>query len=193
MGFVARKGVVSAEDVASWPHVVGCLSGSYPSTGFAQSTMVFIPLTDTVHEQVRIVRSPNAPRQVTLCSCDCKALTTATYFRLRQFSLKCTHPSQGCVTQHHATYNVFQSETAVVAHRACMTRRRSGILPQDFACKVLQQAELPPSLHTFPSCTNEEECHDGAFCWGIGTVRHCCFWSAVLERKPCEMSSVGSG
>ena len=113
MGFVARKAVVSPEDVASWPHVVGCLSGSYPSTGFAQSTMVFIPQTDTVHEQVRIVRSPNAPRQVTLCNCDCKALTTATCFRLRQFSLKCTHPSQGCVTQHHATYNVFQSERAL--------------------------------------------------------------------------------
>ena len=100
---------------------------------FAASRTVFIPKTSTVDDNGRIVRSPDALRPLTLCNCDCKIFTTATCHGLHQYSTRCIHQAQRCVSTRQMTDNIFEIETAALAHHACETRD-PGILLTDFAC-----------------------------------------------------------
>ena len=47
--------------------------GSVPEH-FAESRTVFIPKTSDIDDNGRIIRSPDALRPLTLCSCNCKLL-----------------------------------------------------------------------------------------------------------------------
>ena len=93
---------------------------------FAASKKVFIPKSATVDDQGRIVRSLDAPRQVTLCRCVDKILTTAICSGLHQHSVNCIHP-QRCVSTRQMTDNIFEIETSTLAHCTCMPHN-SGIL-----------------------------------------------------------------
>ena len=95
------------------------VSGAPPWQGFALSKRGFIPKTKDADEHDHFIRSPEAPRPLMLCNCDCKALTTA--MRHHEYAMECIHPAQ-------MTDNIFQIETAALAQRACI-----AVLQTDFA------------------------------------------------------------
>ena len=80
---------------------------------------VFIPKSSDVDHNGRIVRSPEALRPLTLCNCDCKILTTAICRGIHWYTMRCTHPSQRCISARQLTDNIFDIETAALAHVAC--------------------------------------------------------------------------
>ena len=59
---------------------------SAPPAGFGANRTVLIPETDEVHAEGLLIRSPESLRPLTLCSCDCKILTSAMRAGLKQFS-----------------------------------------------------------------------------------------------------------
>ena len=99
---------------------------------FAIGRTVFIPKSSDIDDNGRIVRSLDALGPLTLCNCDCKLLTSAICRGLHWFSMRCIHPSQRCVASRQMTDNIFEIETAALAHVACAPQE-SGILLADFA------------------------------------------------------------
>ena len=98
-------------------------------------------------------------RPLTLCNCDCKILTTAICQGLHRYTMRCTHPSQRCISSRQMTDNIFEQETTALAHEACASRE-SGILLTDFAAAfpgvnhswifhVLERAGLPEFMCRF--------------------------------------------
>ena len=96
-----------------------------------------------------ILWSPDALRPLTLC----KILTSAICRGLQWYTMRCIHPTQRCVSSRQMTDNIFEIETAALAHVACAPRE-SGILLTDFAAaypgvnhpwifSVLEKTELP--------------------------------------------------
>ena len=88
-----------------------------------------------------IVRSPEMHYVRGHCNCDCKILTTAICPGLQSFTMRCTHPSQRCIS------------SRPLAHVA-YAPHESGILLTDFAdaypsvnhswiFHVLEKTELP--------------------------------------------------
>ena len=86
---------------------------------FAISRTVFIPKFSDIDDNGRIIRSPEALRPFTLCNCDCKLLTSAICRGLHWYTVRCIHPSQRCVASRQMTDNMFEIETAALAHVAC--------------------------------------------------------------------------
>ena len=105
--------------------------GTIPAL-FVESGTVFIPTSSDIHNNGRIVRSPEALRPLTLCNCDCKILTTAICRGLHCYTTQCIHPSQRCISARQMTDNIFEIETTALAHVACAPQE-SGILLTDFA------------------------------------------------------------
>ena len=99
---------------------------------FAENRTVFLPKCSDVDNNGRIVRSPGALRPLTLCTCDCKILTTAICRGLHGYTMRCFHTSQRRISARQMTDNIFEIETAALAHVACAPRE-SGILLTDFA------------------------------------------------------------
>ena len=109
--------------------------------------------------QGHTIRSHEALRPLTLCSCDCKVVTAAMCSGLRRYSIECVHPSQRCVTQRIMTDNILEIETAAIA----LGTRFSddlGILLPHFSCAypgvdhrwiflVLKRASVPLVLRLF--------------------------------------------
>ena len=95
------------------------LEGSTIPDCFAESTTVFIPETSNTDDLGRIVRSPDALRQLTLCNCDCKLLTSAVCRGLHWCTMQCIHPSQRCISSRQMTDDIFEIETTALAHVAC--------------------------------------------------------------------------
>ena len=108
------------------------LEGGVIPALFAESRTVFISKSSDVDNNGRIVRSAEALRPLTLCNCDSKILTTAICRGLHWYTVRCIHPSQRCISSRQLTDNIFEIETAALAHVACAPRE-SGILPTDFA------------------------------------------------------------
>ena len=101
-----------------------------PQPSLAASRTVFSTAAD---DHGRTVRSPDALRPLTSRDFDCKILTTALCFGLRPYPISCIHPSQRCVTTRQMTDNVFQIETAALAHGSCMSSD-CGVFLTDSAC-----------------------------------------------------------
>ena len=140
----------------AYKHVID--GGPVPAL-FAASRTVFIPKFSDVDNNGRIVRSPEAPRPLTLCNCDCKFLTTAICRCLQWYTMRCIHPSQRCISSRQMTDNIFEIETTALANVACAPSE-SGILLTDFAAAypsvnhswilhVLEQAEVPEFICLF--------------------------------------------
>ena len=96
---------------------------------------------------------------MTLCNCDCKMLTTAICRGLHWYTMRCVHSSQRCISSRQMTDNIFEIETAALAHVACAPRE-SGILLTDSAAAypgvnhswifcVLERTELPEFICRF--------------------------------------------
>ena len=65
------------------------LEGGTIPAHFAKSRTVFIPKSSVIDDNGRIIRSPEALRPLTLCTCDCKILTTAICRGLRWYTMRC--------------------------------------------------------------------------------------------------------
>ena len=74
---------------------------------FAEGRNIFIPKSSTVDENGLIVRSPEAPRPLTLCNCDCKILTAAICRGHQRYTMRCIHPSQSGISAKHMADNIF--------------------------------------------------------------------------------------
>ena len=118
----------------------------------AATRTVFIPKSSDVDNNGFIVRSPDALRPLTLCNFDCKILTTAICRGLQWYTMRCTHPSQTCISSRQMKDNVFEVETTALAHVTCCPQE-SGFLLTDFPAAypsvnhswifhVLEKAEL---------------------------------------------------
>ena len=129
------------------------LEGGTVPEHFAVSRTVYIPKSSDIDNNGRIIRSPDALRPLTLCNCDCKLLTSAICRGLQWYTVRCIHPSQRCVSSGQMTYNIFEIETAALAHVACAPQE-SGKLLTDFAAayasvkhswirSVSEKTELP--------------------------------------------------
>ena len=105
---------------------------SIPDFFFAESRTVFIPETSDIDDHGIIIRSPDALRPLTLCSCDCKLLTSAICRGLHWHTVRCIHPSQRCISSGQMTDNIFEIETTALARVAC-ARQELGVLLTDFA------------------------------------------------------------
>ena len=110
-----------------------------------------------IDDNKSIIRSPDELRQSAPCNCDCKLLTTAIRRSLHWYSMRCTHPSQRCISSGQMTDNIF--ETTALAHVACAPQE-SGVLLTDFAAacpsvnhswifSVLENTGLPGFLCRF--------------------------------------------
>ena len=95
----------------------------------------------------------------TLCNCDCKILTTAICRGLQRYTMRFIHPSERCISARQMTYNIFEIDTAALAHVACAPQE-SGILLTVFAAAypsvnhawifhVLEKTELPEFICRF--------------------------------------------
>ena len=126
---------------------------------FAESRAVFIPKSSDTGNSGRFIRSPEASRPLTLCTCDCKILTTAICKNLHWYTMRCIHPSKKCISCRQMKDNIFEIETTALAHVACAPRE-SGILLTDFAAAypyvnhswifcVLKRHELPEFICRF--------------------------------------------
>ena len=93
----------------------------------AESRTVFIPESSDTDYNGRIIRSPDALRPLTLCICDCKLIISAICLGLHQYTMRCLHPSQRCVSSRQMADNIFEIETTALAHVACAPQE-SGIL-----------------------------------------------------------------
>ena len=136
------------------------LEGGTVPEHFAESRTVFIPKTSDIDDNGRIIRSPDALRPLTLCNCDWKLLTYAICREFHWHTTRCIHPSQRCISSRHVTDNIFEIETAALAHVACAPQE-SGILLTDFAAaypsvnhtwilSVIEKTELPDFISRFP-------------------------------------------
>ena len=82
--------------------------GSIP-THFVASRTVFIPKSSTVHDNGRIVRSPDVLRPLTLCTCDCKIVTSAIFDGLHRYTHQVyTYPALRCISSRQMTDNIFE-------------------------------------------------------------------------------------
>ena len=97
-----------------------------------RAELFFIPKSSYVDNNGRIVRSMEALRPLTLCTCDCKILTTATCRGFEWYTMRCIHPSQRCSSARQMTDNIFEVETTALAHVA-FAQQESAILLTDFA------------------------------------------------------------
>ena len=81
------------------------LEGGAVPDHFAESrTVFFIPKTPDIDDSVRIIRSPDALRPLTLCNCNCKLLTSAVCRGLHWYTMRCIHTSQWrAVNQIHSS------------------------------------------------------------------------------------------
>ena len=144
-------------------HIVStCVLEGWPLTSNAKHTSTWLrvarfrrslPRAELyIDNDGRIVRSPEALRPLTLCSCDCKILTSAICRGLRWYSMRCIHPSQRCISSRQMTDNIFDFETTALAHVACAPQE-SCVGLTDFAASypsvnhswifnVLEKAEL---------------------------------------------------
>ena len=111
------------------------LEGGAIPAFFPESRTVFLRKSSDVDNNGRIVRSPEALRPLTLCKCDCKILTTAICRFLQWYTMRCIHPSQRCISSRQMTDNIFEIETAALAHVACAPRE-SGILIDRFCRRI---------------------------------------------------------
>ena len=110
-----------------------CLQGAALPIGFCASRIVFIPKSSETDAHGHIIRSPEALRPLTLCTCDCEIITAAMCCGLRRYSIECVRPSQRCVTQRIVTENIFEIETAAIAHRTRYSED-PGVLVTKFSC-----------------------------------------------------------
>ena len=110
---------------SAYKHV---LEGGTTPAHFAESRTVFIPKSSHIDNDGRIVRSPEALRPLTLCKWDC----TGNCRGLHWYIMRCTHPSQRCISSRQMTVNIFEIETTAFAHVA-FAPQESGILLTDFA------------------------------------------------------------
>ena len=128
---------------------------------FAISRTVFIPKSSDIDENGRIIPSPEASRPLTLWNCDSKLLTSAICRGLHWYTVRSIHPSKRCVASRQMTDNIFEIETAALAHVAC-AREESGVLLTDFAAactsvkhswilSVIEKTELPGFIGRFLS------------------------------------------
>ena len=135
------------------------LEGSNIPDCFAETRTVFIPKTSDTDDLGSIIRSPDALRPLTLCNCDCKLLISAICRGLHWYTMQCIHPSQRCISSRRMTDNIFEIETAALAHVACAPQD-SGVLLTDFAAaypsvnhswifSVLENTGLPDFLCRF--------------------------------------------
>ena len=108
------------------------LEGGTVPEHFTVSRTVFIPKSSDIDDNGRIIRSPDALRPLTLCNCDCELRTSAIGRGFQWYTMRCIHPSQRCVSSRQMTDNIFEIETAALAHVACAPQE-SGILLTDFA------------------------------------------------------------
>ena len=67
------------------------LEGGAVRDCFAESRIVFIPKTSDIDDNGRILRSPDAIRPLTECTCDCKLLTSAICRGLHWYSAFIPH------------------------------------------------------------------------------------------------------
>ena len=77
---------------------------------FAESRNVFIPKSSDENNNGIIVRSPEAPRSLTLCKCDFKKVATAICRDFNWYTGKCVHFSQRCIPSKQMMDNIFQIE-----------------------------------------------------------------------------------
>ena len=96
------------------------LEGGASLALFAESRTVFIPKSSDVDNNGHVVRSPEALRPLTLCNC-----ARFSPRGLQWYTTICVHPWQ-------MTDNIFEIETAALAHVACAPQE-SGILMTVFA------------------------------------------------------------
>ena len=130
---MALKGVREAWALSSVSTLINIfLEGGTVPEHFAESRTVFISKTSDIDDNGRIVRSLEALRPLTLCNCDCKLLTTAICRGLHWYTMRCIHPSQGCISSRQMTDNIFEIETTALAHVACAPQD-SDVLLTDFA------------------------------------------------------------
>ena len=126
---------------------------------FAMSRTVFFPKSLDIDDNERINRSPETLRPLTLWNCDSKLLTSAMCRGLHWYTVRCIHPSKRCVVSRQMTDNIFEIETAALAHVAC-AREESGVLLTDFAAactsvkhswilSVIERTELPGFIGRF--------------------------------------------
>ena len=74
------------------------LEGSAIPDCFAESRTIFIPKSSDIDDFGRIIRSLDALRPLTLCTCDCKLLTSAICRGLHWCTMRCIHTSQRCIS-----------------------------------------------------------------------------------------------
>ena len=74
------------------------LEGGVIPALFAESRTVFISQVLRWSTTIRIVRSAEALRPLTLCNCDSKILTSAICRGLHWYTVRCIHPSQRCIS-----------------------------------------------------------------------------------------------
>ena len=146
------------------------------------------------------MRSLDALRSLT-CNCDCKLLTTATRFGLRQYSTSCIHPAQRCITTWQVTDRIFEIETAALAQCTCMLEDSGKLLAnvasaypsvhQGWIFWVLAKAGLPAFLHCFL-----EKIYDDS----TTAVEHACqvrghfaIVRGCVTRIPCWRFSIYNG
>ena len=79
-----------------------------PSQSILLSRTVFITKTSDIDNNGRIIRSPDALRPLTLCSCDCELLTSAICRGLQWYTIRCIHFSQRCISFRQMTDNIFR-------------------------------------------------------------------------------------
>ena len=108
------------------------LEGDTISALSTENRTVFLPKSSDVDNNGRIVRSAEALRPLTLCKFDCKIFTTALCRGLHWCTMRCIHPSPWCISAREMTDNIFEIDTAAVAHVA-RAPRESGILLTDSA------------------------------------------------------------
>ena len=123
----------------------------------AESRTVFIPKTSDIDDNVRIIRSLDALRPLTLCNCVCKLLTSAICRGLHWCTMRCIHLSQKYISSKQMTDNIFEIETTALAHVACAPQE-SGILLTDIA------AAYPSVNHSWIFCVLENTELPGFIC-----------------------------
>ena len=159
------------------------------------------PKSSDVDNNGRIVISAEALRPLTLCNCDSKILTSAICPGLHWYTVRCVHPSQRCISSRQMTDNIFEIETAALAHVACAPRE-SGTKLTDFAAAypcvnhswiyhVPEKTEVPKFICRFlrriySECTTHVE-FAGMHLWTIPHGQWC------EARLPCERIPICDG
>ena len=102
--------------------------GRRPPNGSAASRTVFILKSNSVGGHCQVIRASDALRLLTLCNYDCTILTTAICAGLRKFSMSAFAPHRDSSRD-----NVFEIETTVIVHRACLLNDLASFLPISLA------------------------------------------------------------